>query len=460
MDVIRGSWNAVRRWLQRAPITDEIERRNAPFLQLVLMYFGTMMPISLYYYMFVVGWVSTVDPGVVLNVGTDIAVIFSAWTGVWLIRKGRLRQALILFLSTLIASLALVYMYTGIRGLVIDPTFPVLSLALGGLVLGRRELWIVFGCLVLSLALGVLSDVAKAFWATEPVVYEPNWMPSTVMLYLIITVVLDRTILALRNSLDEATQRSRDLALANRELEREMAARERAREQLIHAQKMDAVGRIASGLTHDFDNVLSVVLGYATRRERIAVQGKAALVDALAGIETASRRALSISRQLLNFSRQEVSRPEVFDAVAALHQVRPMLRQLFDGEVRVEYDVSDESLLVRMDRGQFELMALNIAANGRDVMPDGGTFTVGARRSSDAATVELSFLDTGCGMPEDVRAQVFEPFYTTKPAGQGTGLGLAVVRDVVQAADGSIEAASTPGQGTCFVIRLPLANTE
>lgn len=455
LQALRRHWNASRDWLRRAPVTDDIERRNAPFLQLVLMYFGTVMPLNLYYYLFVRGLVDAVDPGLMLNVGTDIAVIAAAWIGVGLIRRGRLRLALILFLSTLIASLALVYLYTGLRGLVIDPTFPVLSLALGGLILGRRALWWIFGCLVLALSLGALSDLARALWTPGPRIFVPNWAPTTVMLYVIITVVLDRTILALRNSLDEANRRSLELAAANRELQREMAEREKAREQLIHAQKMEAVGRIASGLTHDFDNVLNVVLGYATRRERLAQEGPAALVEALSGVELAARRALTVSRQLLNFSRQEISRPEVFDAVAAMQLIRPMLRQLFDSDVRLKFDLAGEPLPVRMDRGEFELMALNIAANARDAMPDGGEFSV--RVGAGDTGVELSFADTGSGMPEDVRAQVFEPFYTTKPAGSGTGLGLAVVRDVVQAAKGSIAAESAPGQGTCFRIRLPLA---
>lgn len=457
--MIRRSWNAVRDWLGRVPVVDDIERRNAPFLQLVLMYFGTVMPASLYYYHFVVGWITYVDVGVLLNLGTDLAVIGAAWTGVWLIRRGRLKQGLVLFLGTLIGSLALVYMYTGLRGLVIDPTFPVLSLALGGLVLGRGALWKIFAALLLTLALGGLSDLVRSLMSPGPTAYMPNWTLSVVMLYLIITVVLDRTILALRNSLDEATRRSHELAAANRELEREMAERERAQAQLIHAQKMEAVGRIASGLTHDFDNVLNVVLGYATRRERLADQGPAALVDALAGVELAARRALAVSRKLLNFSRQDVSQPEVFDAVAALHELRPMLRQLFDGEIRLQFEVANDALPVRMDRGQFELMALNIAANARDAMPDGGQFVVSARRAGDAAALELAMSDTGCGMPESVRAKIFEPFYTTKPAGSGTGLGLAVVRDLVQAAEGSIAAESLAGKGTTFRIRLPLVET-
>jgi signal transduction histidine kinase len=457
VQVIRRGLNAIGGWLGRAPLTDDIERRNAPFLQLVLMYFGTIMPFNLVYYWFRVDRHYAFDTGVLLNISTDIAVILAAWTGVWLIRRGRLRGALVLFLYTLITSLALSYTYTGLRSLVIDPTFPVLSLTLGGLVLGRRALWTVFGFLLLALAMGALSDLVREHFKPGPAAYSPSWMPTTVMLYVIIAVVLDRTILALRNSLDEATRRSVELAQANQELTREMAERERAQEKLIHAQKMEAVGRIASGLTHDFDNVLNVVLGFATRRQRLAALGTEALVDALAGIETAARRALSVSRQLLDFSRQEPSRPEVFDAVAALVQVRPMLRQLFDGEVRVQFELAEQPLRVRMDRGQFELMTLNIAANARDVMPDGGTFTVSARPSNDATVLELSFADTGFGMPEDVRAKVFEPFYTTKPAGHGTGLGLAVVRDLVHAAKGVIWAESAPLQGTVFFIRLPLA---
>ena len=147
----------------------------------------------------------------------------------------------------------------------------------------------------------------------------------------------------------------------------------------------------------------------------------------------------------------------MFDAVDALRELQPMLRQLFDGETRVRLDTTDAALPIYMDRGQFELMTLNIAANARDAMPEGGQFIVTANRASDGPSLEIALRDSGSGMTEAVRMNVFEPFYTTKPMGSGTGLGLAVVRDLVRAAHGSIDAESTPGQGTTFRIRLPLA---
>lgn len=148
--------------------------------------------------------------------------------------------------------------------------------------------------------------------------------------------------------------------------------------------------------------------------------------------------------------------PEVFDAAQAVREMQPMLRQLFDADTRVRCEVEAEaSLPVYLDRGQFELMLLNIAANARDAMPEGGHFTVTARQAS-AQELELVLADDGCGMPESVRRHVFEPFYTTKPAGRGTGLGLAVVRDVMVAAGGDLAVESAPGEGTVFRLRLPL----
>lgn len=455
--MIRSAWNNLQAWLNRVPIDDPVERRNAPFLQLVLMFFGTFMPLNLYYYLFIVGPAPELSLATAINALTDFAVIASAWIGVRWIRKGRLRHAVMLFLGVLLGSLTLVYMKLGLNGLVIDPTFPVLSLVLGGLILGRGALWKIFGWLLLMLAAAWLVDLYRAMSAPVARPYQPNFTVHVMMLYLVITAVLDRTIWALRNSLSESARHAQSLATANQLLRQEMAERERAQEQLIHAQKMEAVGRIASGVAHDFDNVLNVVLGFASRRERIADQGTSALVDALEGVDLAARRALSISRKLLNFSRQDLSRPEVFDAVDALRELQPMLRQLFDGETRVRLDATDAALPIYMDRGQFELMTLNIAANARDAMPEGGQFIVTANRASDGPSLEIALRDSGSGMTEAVRMNVFEPFYTTKPMGSGTGLGLAVVRDLVRAAHGSIDAESVPGQGTTFRIRLPLA---
>src|SRR5207342_873792 len=241
--VIRRTWQAVAAWLNRVPISDPVDRKNAPFMQVVLLFFGVYLPINLYHYLFVSGFVSRA-PAVStwLNAATDVAIIASAWIGVWLIRRGRLRPAVVLFLGAVLVSLTVVFLQTGLRGLVIDTTYPVLSLVIGGLVLGRGAWWKVFGSLALMLGLSALTDVFHH--AAPAKAYAPNWAMSAFLLYVMITIVLDRTILALRSSLDESVSKRRALAEANLRLQREMAERERAQTQLIHAQKMEAVGRV------------------------------------------------------------------------------------------------------------------------------------------------------------------------------------------------------------------------
>jgi len=188
------------------------------------------------------------------------------------------------------------------------------------------------------------------------------------------------------------------------------------------------------------------------------------LLDALEGIELAALRALAISRKLLNFSRQDTSHTQVFDAAVALTELEPMLRQLLGHYVQLDIVLRAHDMPIRLDRGQFELMVLNIAANARDAMPDGGRFSLilehdlgrDPERDSAEPTLLLSLVDSGMGMSPEVQAKVFEPFYTTKPFGRGTGLGLAVVASMIDAAGGAIDVTSEPGKGTRFMIRVPL----
>lgn len=246
-----------------------------------------------------------------------------------------------------------------------------------------------------------------------------------------------------------------ELAGTNRRLHAEIAERERVQAQLVHARKVEAVGTLAGGVVHDFNHLLGLIQGHAARGMRDPGDAGAA-ARALEGVMSAARRAEAISRKLLNFSRLDVASPEIFDARDALREMQPMLRQLFDPGIAIEPLLPDQPQPIRFDRAQFELMILNIAANAGQAMPDGGRFGVALRPGSDAANVAIELRDTGHGMDEAVKRRMFEPFFTTKPVGQGTGLGLAVVRDLVADAGGAISVDSDVGAGTTVRIELPL----
>ncbi|HEY0197021.1 MAG TPA: ATP-binding protein [Rhodanobacter sp.] len=451
---VRNAWVGISRWLGDTPVADPVDRRNAPFMQVLLICMGTLLPINKVIHLCNQSFRRSMTPsGLLMDVATELLMMAAAWTSLYWIRQGRFREAVKLYLGIMLLLAALAYGAIGLIRLGSDP-FPLLLLGLSGLMLGRRELWTTYGLLLLVFAVGTLSDMIRQM-PQGNISWDLNHKYSMAVSYMVVAVVLDRTIAALRESLDESNLRGLELQRTNRRLEQEMAERERAQGRLIHAQKMEVAGRIASGVAHDFDNVMNVVLGYAARRERLADQGTQALLGALEGVELAAHRALAISRKLLNFSRQDTPRLEVFDAAQALRDIQPMLRQLFDSDVRIELGMVSEALPIRMDRTQFELMLLNLASNARDAMPEGGIFSVTA--ATDGNELKLVLKDNGDGMPEDVRRRIFEAFFTTKPIGFGTGLGLAVVNDLIAAHDGSIIVESASGVGTTFQIRLPLA---
>ncbi len=300
-----------------------------------------------------------------------------------------------------------------------------------------------------------------ALW-TAFAIHAPSLVPlATVrvmraMIFLLIAVIVDQTMAPLRAALTESQSRGRELEKLNANLAQEIVMREKAQDHLIHAQKLEAVGRIATGVAHDFDNVLNVVLGYAAHRDRLADRGMPALIGAMEDIELQARRALSISRKLLNFARKDVVRSETFDAAMAVHELQPMLRQFFAANTSLRLEAPRAGLHIRMDRGQFELMLLNLAANAADAMPQGGEFRIRLAEDAGEKMLTLAVQDTGGGMSEEVRQRAFEPFYTTKPWGYGTGLGLAAVFDIVTDARGSVKIDSNLGEGTMFQLRLPL----
>jgi signal transduction histidine kinase len=455
-----SAFSSLREWLARVPTDDPVEQLSAPFVQWLFAAVGIVVPLAWSYGVW--AWpsrpLSTWSLFEWVDLATDAAIVAAAWGGFALIRHGRFARAVWLFIGVLLVSAAAAYSQGGYRQSPPDP-MPVLIMAAGGIVLGRRALWVTYASILAIFALGQLADAA---WLATPVhgrlIAFRSW-PMLAVAYGVVAIILDRAIAALRTALHQAEQRALALAEGNARLEREMDERAQAQSQLIHSRKMDAIGRLASGVAHDFDNVLNVVLGYASQREHLADRGTPALVGALEGIEQAAIRALSISRKLLDFSRLDADEPEVFDADKALRELEPMLRQLLGRQVRLQLAHPDRPVPLPFNRSQFELMILNIAANARDAMTDGGTFRAALSVEETSGDAILRLADDGIGMSDEVRSRVFEPFYTTKPAGSGTGLGLSVVATMIDAANGTVDVTSAPGKGTTFLLRLPCAVT-
>ncbi|RPE80976.1 sensor histidine kinase [Vulcaniibacterium tengchongense] len=440
----------IETWLRDAPVSDDVDRRNAPVMQLLLFFYGIALPCSWAWHLSS----RSIPPGWGIVLALDMATAALALASVAMIRCGHFRPAIKLFLGALLASMALAYHKLGTQAQLIDQTPMILVLAIGGLVLGRRALWMVYALVMAVFGIGFITDAHNTAQGPQWIRRALNNAPAVAVSYLIIAIVLDRTIAALRESLAESNARGR-------ELQRQMAERERAQSQLVHAQKLEASGRLANGVAHDFNNILGVIQGFAAQRHGALDAGDdarrvALLVDALEGVEEAAGRGIALTRKLLGFSRNDALRIETFDAASALADLKPLLRQLFPPSVALELPAPGDTapLDVRLDRSEFELMVLNIAANARDAMPDGGRFRAGVSAAA-GGMVRIALSDSGCGMGEDVRRRVFEPFFSTKPAAVGTGLGLSVVHDLVKTLGGDIQVDSAPGQGTTVMVWLP-----
>jgi len=238
-------------------------------------------------------------------------------------------------------------------------------------------------------------------------------------------------------------------------------------EQMRQAQKMEAVGRLAGGVAHDFNNILTAILGYADLLDG-EVPAEGAAREDLREIRHAAERAASLTKQLLAFSRKQVLTPVVLDLNDVVRGVEGMLGRVIGEDVRLRLRLAAELPRVRADRGQLEQVLMNLAVNARDAMPYGGALTLetGPARVDEAAAAlrpglragdyaRIAISDTGTGMSPEVRARLFEPFFTTKERGKGTGLGLATSYGIVKQSDGYISVESEPGKGSTFEILLP-----
>ncbi|MBL0937840.1 MAG: response regulator [Gemmatimonadaceae bacterium] len=247
--------------------------------------------------------------------------------------------------------------------------------------------------------------------------------------------------------------------------------------QLRHAQRMEALGRLAGGVAHDINNVLTAIIGFTEMAimgaQRGATSGNTQLQMDLQQVRRAADRAAMMARQLLTFSRQNVLRVRAINPADVLLDLEPMLRRIMGSHVQFAVRASSDTWSILADPGQIEQVVLNLAINARDAMDTGGELTVELsnipardvlRQSGSPAwpgdrppvdCVRITVVDTGGGIPESVRARIFDPFFTTKAAGKGTGLGLATVRQIVSDLNGHIALLSEIGQGTTFSVMLP-----
>ncbi len=226
--------------------------------------------------------------------------------------------------------------------------------------------------------------------------------------------------------------------------------------QLAEARRMEAVGRLAGGIAHDFNNLLTVVMANAA-----VVEARATTPDdrqAAREIQTAGERAAALTRQLLAFAKRQPRSARPLDLVRVVDELVPMIRRLLGEAVRFDVLRPARAAVVLADATQMEQVVMNLVANARDAMPQGGTLTLAISLEATAAgeAVVLAVRDTGRGMDEETRVRVFEPFFTTRLTTGGTGLGLATTRSIVEQCHGTIAVESAPGKGSEFRVELPL----
>ena len=256
--------------------------------------------------------------------------------------------------------------------------------------------------------------------------------------------------------------------------ERRLAEKEKTglEEQLRQSQKLEAIGQLAGGVAHDFNNLLTAILGYSQLALR-KMPADSSAYQYLQEIEEAANRAADLTQQLLAFSRKQLLRPRLLDINQTLSGMNKMLRRLIREDIRFEAKSELHLWPIMADPGQMEQVIVNLVVNARDAMPSGGEITIetsnialgedsahGHEDMKPGPFVMLSVTDTGHGMSEEVQSHIFEPFYTTKPEGEGTGLGLATIHGIIKQHGGDILVESMEGVGTTFKIYLPASMSD
>ncbi|UKK85868.1 ATP-binding protein [Sphingopyxis sp. BSN-002] len=257
-------------------------------------------------------------------------------------------------------------------------------------------------------------------------------------------------------------ERTVELARANDALRSEMNERETAEAQLRQAQKMEAVGQLTGGIAHDFNNMLAVVVGGLELAQRLVVSAPEKAQRHMNNAMDGANRAADLTRRLLAFARSEPARPEMVLVDECIAGFGELIERTIGDRIALTLDLKAEGLSCWVDRQQFENALLNLAVNARDAMDGHGSLTIRTLRDDEdqAAALAVQVIDTGCGMSPEVLERVFDPFYTTKPAGQGTGLGMSQVFAFCRQSDGEVQISSTEGEGTSVAMLLPVAKPE
>jgi PAS domain S-box-containing protein len=247
----------------------------------------------------------------------------------------------------------------------------------------------------------------------------------------------------------------------------DMTERARLEEQLRHAAKMEAIGQLAGGIAHDFNNLLTGILGYSNLLKLRSEPGSE-MHDAVKTIEGAAERAAELTNKLLGFARRGKQQIVSVDLHKTIYEVVSLLSRTIDKSIRISVQLTAETAVTLGDPGQLQQVLLNLAINARDAMPEGGDLTFSTRRfrlddeycrthpesiPGDYIAVEVA--DTGSGIPKEIVGRIYEPFFTTKPTGQGTGMGLSMVYGIVKNHGGEIEVSSDVGRGTVFRVLFP-----
>ncbi|MFZ2949470.1 MAG: response regulator [Desulfuromonadaceae bacterium] len=261
--------------------------------------------------------------------------------------------------------------------------------------------------------------------------------------------------------------RTMDLSIANRVLEKEIVERQAAQEQLRQSQKMEAIGTLAGGVAHDFNNILTAIMGFGSIL-RAKLEGEAKLAQYADNILNAADKAAKLTYSLLAFSRKQIIETKPEEVSEIVRTIDKLLFRVIGDDIELRCSLTPEELVIMGDGSQIEQMLMNLAVNGRDAMPNGGILSLRTERVElmeklpavslkPGSYARITVSDTGCGISEDIRQRIFEPFFTTKDVGKGTGLGLSIVHGIIKQHDGAVTVESEVGKGTSFKIYLPLA---